>query len=428
VATTALVAAACGNSTDRGDSGLGGGRARSKDSAAPASNAPGVTADEIRVGGVASVTNPLGGKYADSFAGVKAYFDMVNADGGVAGRKLVLVSERDDKVVNNDAEVQGLLEQDDVFAVIPVTTLLFSGAKRLVDAGVPTFGWIISQDWQGSAEDPRPNLFGQNGSYLCFDCAGPLMPYVAKKAGKHKIGILAYNVPQSAGCAKGVQASVDRYGEAADAQVVFTDSSLSYGTTDLSVQVQKMTDAGVDLVTTCMDQQGVVTLAKELKKQGSDAIQFLPNGYDHELLDEFGDLFEGSYLYPGMAPLEMDDPPEAMETMRKAFDDAGVDPTENAIIGWINADLFVRGLREAGDDLSRQGVIDAINSMTDWNAGGLVADVDWTTAHRERAKQGCYAYLRIHDSEFEPVWGQPGKPFVCFDWDSTDLEPAAITG
>lgn len=429
VAATALLAS-CGNST----SGSGGSAASSTSStaagggSAPKSDAPGVTDSEIRVGGVASVTNPLGGKFGDAFGGVQAYFDMVNAQGGVDGRKLALVSKRDDKLANNDAEVQGLLEQDDVFAVLPVSSLLFTGAKRLVDAGVPTFGWLVTPDFQGDAENPRSNLFGQNGSYLCFDCGSPMVPFAAKQAGRKRIGVLAYSAPQSAECAKGIQAGVERYGKDAGQTVAFADSSLAYGTTDLSVQVQKMKDAKVDMVTTCMDQQGVVTLAKELKKQGLDAIQFLPNGYDQDLLTEFGDLFEGSYLYPGMAPLETRPQPPAMKEMLAQFEKSGVEPTENAIIGWLNADLFVTGLRKAGDDLSRQGVIDAINSIPDYNAGGLIPPVDWSTAHDQRASTGCFAYLQIKDSKFVPVWGKPGKPFVCFDFNSDSLTPSSISG
>ena len=40
----------------------------------------------------------------------------------------------------------------------------------------------------------------------------------------------------------------------------------------------------------------MLTLAKEMKKQGLDAIQYLPNGYDHEFVEENGEFFEGSYV------------------------------------------------------------------------------------------------------------------------------------
>ena len=52
----------------------------------PAVNEPGVTSDSIRVSGVASTTNSLGGQYGTAFDGVQAYFNMINRQGGIYGR------------------------------------------------------------------------------------------------------------------------------------------------------------------------------------------------------------------------------------------------------------------------------------------------------------------------------------------------------
>lgn len=418
LAAVALVPA-CGNSSSNSS---GGGSSTTAGGAAKPSAEPGVTDTEIRVGGVASVTNPLGGKYDQAFDGVKAYFDKVNSEGGVNGRQLKLVSERDDKVASNKDEVRGLLEQDNVFAVLPVATLLFTGADELVAAGVPTFGWTINPEWQGSADNPKANLFGQAGSYLCLGCEQPAVPYIAKEAGKSKIGLLGYAVPQSSQCVDGYDKSFTKYGDEAGASVVFKDSSLSYGTTDFSVQVAKMKDAGVDMVVTCIDTNGVVGLAKELKKQDVKAIQYLPNAYDQELLDEYGDLFEGSYLYTSFLPLESDEPSQGMKDYRKWIEKAGGEVGENSLVGWLNAALFVEGLRKAGPDFTRQKVIDAINSETDWTADGLLSGVDWTESHTQRTNISCSATLKVVDSKFQPVEGPGGTPFVCFDLASGTLE------
>src|SRR5204863_380138 len=128
---------------------------------------PGVTDTEIHVGAVTSKTNPLGGNYADLDAGIKAYFAMVDAGGGVFGRQLKLTSERDDNTVSNQADVQAMLSQDNVFAAF---------------------------------------------------------------------------------------------------------------------------------VTTCMDLNGVFTLAKEMAKQGLKAVQYLPNGYDSDFMAANGQFFEGDYV------------------------------------------------------------------------------------------------------------------------------------
>ena len=377
--------------------------------------APGVTDTEIRVGGVASVTNPLGGKYGDAFAGTKAYFDMVNASGGIYGRKLVLAAQRDDKTANNKVEIQGLLSQDHVFAVLPVATLLFTGAQTLVNQAIPTFGWTINPEWEGSAKAPRSNLFGQAGSYLCFDCAGPGVPWLAKRIGAHNIGVLAYTVSESAKCADGVRNSFKKYGTASGAKVAFVDKSLNFGVADLSVQVSKMKKAGVDLVTTCMDTNGVVTLAKEMKKQQLKAVQYLPNAYDHSFLDDFGDLFEGSYVRTDFVQFESKDKPKGLKAYLAAMDKAGLTPSENSLVGWINADLFVAGLRGAGPTFSRQKVIDAVNKMTDYTADGILEGVDWTKEHTQLKNPGeaCQFISKIQDSKFDPSLSQPGKPFVC---------------
>ncbi len=378
-------------------------------------DAPGITPTEIRVGGVASVTNPLGGRYGDSFDGVQAYFDLVNEQGGVWGRKLVLAARRDDKLASNKAEVDALLSVDKVFAVLPIATLLFTGADRLVRDQVPTFGWTVNPEWEARDGYPAYNLFGQSGSYLCFTCASPTLPWLVQKAGATRVGVLAYAVPQSADCAEGVRNSFEEYGEATRSKLVFMDSSLSYGPSDLSVQVSKMKDARVDFVTTCMDTNGVITLAKEMKKQGLHAVQSLPNAYDHAFLQEFGDLFEGSYVRTDFTQFELEDKPEGLQLYLDRIEAAGKEPSENSIAGWLNAHLFVEGLKAAGPSFSRPKLIDAINAMTDYDAGGVIDGVDWTKGHDQKKSDTkfCQFLSRIEDSEFVTVFSKPGKPFVC---------------
>jgi len=419
VVAFALLAAACGNSEKK----AAGTSTTADDGAPPATalpgenvpvDAPGVTDDEIRVGGVVSVENPLGGKYGDAYAGVEAYFKMVNDAGGIYGRELVLGPKRDDGGFRNSQEVQALLTED-IFAALPIATLLFTGAQALVDEGIPTFGFTINTEWEGNEEEPRANLFGQSGSFLCFNCASPVLPWLAKELGAKRIGVLAYAVPQAALCADGIEAAFEKYGDASDAEVVFVDKSLAFQATSFSVQVERMKQEGVDLVTACMDTNGVVSIAKEMKLQDLDAVQYLPNAYDHEFLDEFGDLFEGSYVRTDFVPWEVEDKPEALQTYLDAMEDAGEEPSENSLVGWINADMFVTGLREAGPEFSRQKVIDAINELTDYDAGGILHGVDWTKQHTELAKpdEGCQVLTKITDSEFDPVYTEPGKPFVC---------------
>ncbi len=379
----------------------------------PPVDQPGVTATQINVGGVVAKTNPLGGDYAAAFNGVQAYFNMVNAskDKGIYGRKLNLSSKRDDQVGMNRQEVQGLISEDNVFAVLPVATLLFTGADLLGQSGIPTFGWNINAEWGSEQAPGPPNLFGEKGSYLCFTCASQTLPWLAQKLHKKKLGVLAYQVPQSADCAKGVQATFDKY---TSAKIEFIDTSLAFGVTDLSNDVSQMKDKGVDLVTTCMDNNGTLTLAKEMKKQGLNANQYLPNAYNQKFISENAPFFQGSYALTFFTPFEVKQKPQGLKDFQKWMKKGGFEQNENAMAGWINADQFVTGLKEAGPDFTRQKVVDAINAEKNFTAHGLLAGTDWSVAHQADQPQGCTVLSKIDNGKFVPSFGQPGKPFTCF--------------
>jgi branched-chain amino acid transport system substrate-binding protein len=373
---------------------------------------PGVTDTEIRVGGVASITNPLGSDNGAAFDGVEAYFDMVNAskDKGIYGRKLRLVSKRDDQLGSNRSEVQGLLSEDNVFAALPIASILFTGADLLAQSGIPTFGWNINAEWGSEKAPGPPNLFGEKGSYLCFTCGVQLLPWMAKQVKAKQVAVLGYQVPQSTDCAKGIQASFDKY---PSAKLAFVDTSLGFGVTDVSGPVSDMKDEGIDLVAACMDNNGTLTLAKEMKKQGLDAIQWLPNAYNHEFIAENAPFFEGSYALTFFTPFEVKQKPKGLKDFQKWMKKAGLATNEYSIVGWINADLFVTGLKAAGPDFTRQKIVDEINKMKDYTAQGILPGIDWTVAHQGTQDQGCTAFSKIHNGKFQPAFGEDGKPFVC---------------
>ena len=379
----------------------------------PPVDQPGVTPTEIKVGGVASKTNPLGGKYADAFNGVKAYFDFVNSKGGIYGRDMKLTSEHDDQLGNNRQEVQALLDED-IFAVLPVSVLLFTGADLLGEAGIPTFGWNINQEWTGPT-----NLFGEKGSYLDFTGASVGLPYLAKKTGAKKVGVLGYTAEQSTDCVTGIQNSFEKYPQA---DVVFTDSSLSFGVTDLSGDVSQMIDKGVDIVATCMDNNGVATLAREMKKQGLDAVISLPNAYDHDFIKENAQFFnDNSYVLTYFTPFEVKPKPAGLKNYMKWMKKAGYELNENSLSGWINADLLHTGLEAAGPDFTQAKVVEEINKIVDYTADGIIGPVDWTKQHTGDPDVTCTVESKVVDGGFKPVFGKPGKPFICFPKDPPKL-------
>ena len=403
-AMLSVTAAACGNAPPA-QIGTAGGRS-------------GVTPTEIRVGGLGALTGPLGSQWAPVFDGAQAYFDTVNAAGGVHGRRIVTVSRADDGTdpSSDVAEARGLVEQDHVFAVIPVATPVFAGGRYLAAHSVPTFGWNINPEWQAG-----PTMFGQDGSWFdpaAGDVAGP---YIAKQLGLKRIAILAYAVRQSADCATGQERSFRRFGF----DVVLNDSSLPIGVGSVDADVSRIARAGGQLVVDCMDPTGSSLVSDGLARAGlGNVAQFWLNGYDQDALSKFPRQYEGVFMVTDFVPFEEADTSPALERFIAAMQRRHVKPSAVALAGWISADMFVAGLQRAGRNLTRAGLVDAVNSMTDFTAHGIQTPVDWRTDHNSQGKWNCSAYLQVQHGRFAPVFH---RPFVCLRNDAEGIDQLVDT-
>jgi hypothetical protein len=255
--------------------------------------------------------------------------------------------------------------------------------------------------------------------------------WLAKEVKATKAAVLAYNVPQSASCLDGDIKSFKKFASAGT-KIVFQDKSLQFGQADLSAQVAEMKKQGVQFVMTCMDQNGVFTLAKEMKKQGLDAVQTLPQGYDQAFISANKAYFEGDYVAPRFLAFEQTPQPPEMKKFFEWMDKAHKKVGELQMHGWIAANQFVTGLKLAGPEFSQEKVIQGLNGLTDFTADGLIAPIDWTKQHADPAKNpedsgklDCSNSVIVKDGKFEPVFTQPDKPWVCFN--SADTHPGDET-
>ncbi|HEX8805164.1 MAG TPA: ABC transporter substrate-binding protein, partial [Acidimicrobiales bacterium] len=235
------------------------------------------------------------------------------------------------------------------------------------------------------------------------------------------------------------EASLERYGEEIGAEAVYVNDSLEFGLPNgIAPEVTTMKDAGVDFIASCLDLNGMKTLAEELERQGmGDVPMFHPNTYNQQFVRDAGDLFEGDVVAAQFLPFEADRN-EALDAFLTWMDRTGADVTELAMVGWINADAAFTSLLAAGPEFDRASAIAAMNATTDYDAGGLIVPIDWTRQHtpptaedRSTAyEQECNALVQVVDGEFETL-APPETPWLCWSNDSFDWgepEPTSFAG
>jgi len=353
--------------------------------------------------------------------GVQAYFDMVNAQGGVNGRKLYIKYNLDDQAstTNDETEARDLVEADHVFAVVGVGTPFFTGSQFFAQEGTPTFGYVVTQDWNSS-----PNLFGAYGSYLDYLTEEPTAGYIATQLHAKSAAVLAYNFGPSSQPCQDIANGLTKFG----IHVGFTDLQFGIGGSPTS-DVQKMKAAGVDLVYSCMEGSDNLAFSEAMRQYGLTTHFVWLNGYSQPVIKANGATMDGVIFGEQHVPFEAatDFPGKYpgltayLSAMRKYEPQWVYDDT--AIQGCICAAQFVQGLREIGSNVTQTRLVDAINQETSFNAGGLEPPINWTNAHDSAIPPYCGSYVEDQDGKTHVIFAKNGSVFVCTGANSVTTVP-----
>ena len=387
---------------------------------------PGVTATQVSVGSIASLTGGLSADFAAFVPGIQAYLDMVNASGGVNGRKIVLTANLDDAGTGFSQLSHTLIQQDNVFAAF-ISTFFFTPGL-FVQTKTPTFGYNTSGNWT-----PAPNLFGAGGSTQDYNYGAQSIAYLMKQLNAKSAAVVSYG-PAITSSYDACHTSAQKL-QAAGINVVYTNLDESLGG-DYTPAVQRMQQAGADFVFTCMQSSDNVTLARAIKQYGLNVHQLWFNGYDNSLLSQYSNLMQGVYLnlnsnipfqaataYPGKYP-GMD---QYLTEMNKYSPSDTYSDT--ALQGWQSAALLVEGIRRAGSNLTQANVVDQINQITNFTAGGVSTVVDWTKLHTNTLTSfpGCSTFVKVSGTKFVPAVARAPQTVVCFAKDTNLKNPVLAT-
>ena len=403
-----------------------------------AGSAPGLTSTQVSVGALATMSGPIAADFAPIVSGVRAYLAWTNAHGGVAGRQVVLTHVADDggSPSSNAVQARTLVQQDHVFAVVGVATAFFTGASYLARTATPTFGYALQNEWSGPA-----NLFAAYGSAIDFSTLGPQIAYLAHQVHSRSLALMAYDVPQSAGVCAAAKPALARLG----LSIGYQDLSVPYGG-DVSSDVLRMKQAGVDLVVSCMDVTGNVQLSRTMGQNGmTGESQLWLDGYNSSTLTSYAPLMRNTYFVVQHVPFE------AATEMPGAFPGLGDSlaamrryaprdvRSEVAMEGWLSAATFVAGLRAAGPHPTQASVVAAINHLASFTGGGLMTPVNWRVAHTVITPPSCESFVRTATSrggrpEFRVAFAHGSHIWICFpttgpiDLDHPVAPPAGSPG
>ncbi len=374
-------------------------------------SAPSVTATEIKVGAIATRTGLGAGDFAAFVPGMQAYFDMVNAQGGVNGRKLVLADNVDDggNPTTFAQLTHTLLQQDHSFAAF-ISTFWFT-PNLFAGTGTPTYGYNVSNNWAGPS-----NLFAAGGSVQDYHALAPPVAYLAKRTHATSIALISYGpgIPGSYPACHTLEGDLTKAG----INVSYAGLDASLGG-DYTAAVQQMRQHGSDFVLSCIEGSDNVTLARAIQQYGLKVHQLWRNGYNQSLLDQYRSLMQGVYVdangfvpfsadtafYPGLQRYL-----SAMRTYEPAYV-----TSQLAMQGWQSAALFAAGVKLAGADLTEQNVIAQTNRITNFTAGGITALVDWTHVHTTQTFPICPSFVVVKGAKFVPTLGQGHQVFLCFN-------------
>ena len=370
---------------------------------------PGVTATKINIGAISTLSGELAADFAGLVPGMEAYFKMVDAQGGVDGKKINLVYKLNDN--GNPSQfaslAQTVINQDHAFAVGAST--FFFNPTSFVSTCTPTYGYNVTGDWANA-----PNLYSPGGSIQYYPPIAPQVGYLMKRVKAKSIAVLAYNVSSSAGACSAAVTGLKKLGF----HVAYSDLKLPPINANVTPDVQRLSAAHADFILSCMDVTGNIALARAVQQYGVHVHMLWLDGADQSVLNQYSGLMRGVYFelshvpftastktYPGLKLY--------LAAMKKYAPSLAYD--ELAMQGWQSGALLVAGIRAAGKNLTQANVVKATNQITGFTAGGLIPPVDWTHAHTTPRPPYCTAYVQVKGKKLLPAYGYKGNVFACFD-------------
>ncbi len=400
--TAALVLSACG-SDDEDDGGGGGGEGAGG-------------GGPIELGFLTSLSGPA----AVSFGGVQEGAEARLAAYAEEGREC---SDADFEVVMADdtsspqgalAAAQMLVQQEEVYAVLPVSARFFgAGDFAGAQADTPFVGVSIDGGAQWQDADFR-NLFSAIGT-IDYEKVATTHGEYFQSVGGTRIAAVSVDSPSSAGAAEAAVAGAESLG----LERGYLNTTVPPGSTDVGTIVLGIQESGADVLFLPVNPDTGFAIVAGLKQAGVEMKSIvLVSGYGADLLASGPAVqaAQGVSFQNVWAPTELDT--EATQFQSEALrefagSESGI-PSFSQGMAWLATDLFLHGLELAGCDASQQEYMDTLREDDTFDGGGLLgAAIDFAQVGDIASGNGpgnCFYVVTLEGENFVP---EPDGSPVC---------------
>ena len=344
-----MLAVACGDSEP------------SADSASTAQNR-GVTDTEIVLGVATDLSGPTAIWGVGATNAARMRFDQANAAGGVYGRQIrYVVEDTSYQIPKAISAANKLINRDKILAMVLAVGTPINNAVMPIqfEANVPNL-FPISGGRQ-MVEPFHPLKFTQRGIY--YDEVRASVKYFFEEKGKNTACVIYQDTDYGGEILAGAEDQV-----AAMGATLAAVSSHKPTDTEFTAAILRLRNADCDLVLMGTVHRDTILVLDTARKMGWQGVDWVGNNavYAQVIADQ--ESGQGFYSFVHMARLYADD--DMSEEARAWWDEYleryGHEPGLAAMEGYRAADLTVVALQRAGRDLTTQGLVQAMESISDY--------------------------------------------------------------
>lgn len=337
----------------------------------------GVSPNEIKIGVLYSgAGNPFApNQFVVSYYGVSSYFQYLNAQGGICGRKITVVPCDDSGDRNKDVNcVRTLIDQDKVFALVGTNVYEYAGAQYVSQSKVPDIG---GEPVTGNAYYTYPYLYSILGSYYPNNGTPPASYYGLSGLGQYfkktlnitKAGVIYYGQADSQRGASYIEGWLNGAG----VQTIPEEVALAG---DPSQQVNDLKSKGAQAIFDALDLTGNQKVCRAMQNYSFNVPKISTIS---TWTQEAGQVLSSypcinNYYAWGNSTNYADTSDPQAQLFQKAYSSFahGAPLSQWSLEGWAAGMWFNDAAKSCGAQLTRACVEKFVDSPKGYTAGGLL--------------------------------------------------------